>query len=277
MNTPKSICLGMLVTMFAINIGNDTFAQSPDIAPVPAADILRDTPWYNSSDGELIPVVVRERFDDSVNRQSRWLPQAKKLPKPKPISKTTTTGGTTGTGVMGTNMTVGNLFGWILILAFFLGIIGLLVYTLTKAEIELDGKKSVSKTSSNTPDAQMIERMKHLPAELRRTDVNLRTEAKRLMDAGQFDQAVILLFGHQLLMLDKGGLLRLTRGKTNGRYVRETRSADRESGDCLRFTATAFERSYFGRHNLTRLEFDSLWRNNEKLEKCVDQLQEVAA
>lgn len=270
----RSICFGVLVALFSVIFACDALAQQADTAPVEPAEILGDTPWYDSGDGKLIPVVVRERFDDSVNRKSRWLPQAKKVKKSTPIA-TKKTGGTTGNGVMGTNMTVGNLLGWLLMMAFFLGIVGLLVYTLTKAEIDFDGKKSVSKEASNAPDAQTIERMKHLPAELRRTDVNLRTEAKRLMQAGQFDQAVILLFGHQLLLLDKAGLLRLTRGKTNGRYVRETRSADRESGDCLRFTATAFERSYFGRHNLTRLEFDSLWRNNETLEKCVDQLQEV--
>ena len=99
--------------------------------------------------------------------------------------------------------------------------------------------------------------MKHLPAELRRTDVNLRSEAERLMNAGQFDQAIILLFGHQLLLLDHAGLLRLSRGKTNGRYVRETRAADHESADRLRLTATAFERSYFGRHTIAAGEFAS--------------------
>ena len=274
------IALVLLFTVEFQCLESNTVHAQRTTAPISAEDMLGNTPWYNSRDGKLVPVVVHERFDDSVNRHSRWLPQAKKVVKSKPINptNTATTAGGGGNGIFGTDMSLGNLLGWLLLVALFVAIIGLLIYTLTKAEIDLDSKKATSKDVANgLPDAQLIERMKHLPAELRRTDVNLRSEAKRLMDAGQFDQAVILLFGHQLLMLDRAGLLRLTRGKTNGRYVRETRSAHRESGDCLRFTATAFERSYFGRHQLKRLEFESLWASNERLEKCVDALQEVAA
>ncbi len=97
--------------------------------------------------------------------------------------------------------------------------------------------------------------MKHLPAELRRTDVNLRSEAERLMREGQYDQAIILLFGHQLLLLDRFGMLRLNRGKTNRKYVRETRAVDGELAGRLQDTVNAFERSYFGRHSIAQREF----------------------
>jgi hypothetical protein len=119
--------------------------------------------------------------------------------------------------------------------------------------------------------------MKHLPVELRRSGVNLRGEAQRLMEEANFDQAIILLFAHQLLLLDRAGLLRLNRGKTNRRYVRETRSVDRESAERLRATAEAFERSYFGAHALTADEFARLWVENEGLERSVQRRQEAAA
>ncbi len=119
--------------------------------------------------------------------------------------------------------------------------------------------------------------MKHLPAELRRTDVNLRSEAERLMQEGQYDQAIILLFAHQLLLLDRATLIRLNRGKTNGKYVRETRSVDPESAQWLRATVAAFERSYFGRHPIEQDDFTELWQSNLKLEESIRRRQELAA
>lgn len=254
------------------------FAQVPTEpnAP-PATGVLDDTSWYDSDTGKIIPMKVREVTDDSVNRHSRWLPKAKKVPKPAQTTSGTTTTGT-GSGLFGTDLSLGNVFGWLLLVLMICVVVGVLVYAFSKAEIDLGESKSKSDgDEGETPDAQTIERMKHLPAELRRTDVNLRSEAERLMKAGQFDQAIILLFGHQLLLLDHAGLLRLSRGKTNGRYVRETRGADRDCGDWLRLTATNFEKSYFGRHEITAEEFTALWRFNELLEQRVARRSEAAA
>ena len=105
----------------------------------------------------------------------------------------------------------------------------------------------------------------------------LRSEAERLMNEGEYDQAIILLFGHQLLLLDRVGMLRLNRGKTNRKYVRETRALDPESADRLQGTVTAFERSYFGRHLITAREFADLWQANAELEQAIERRQEVAA
>ena len=200
---------------------------------------------------------------------------------PRKSKKTTTTNtpaaNNGATGIAGTGMTFGNLFGYLLIVLFVLGLIGLLTYTISRAEIDLDGQSRAVAVGDSAPDSQTIERMKHLPAELRRTDVNMRSEALRLMEAGEHEQAIILLFGHQLLLLDASGHLRLTRGKTNGRYVREARRTDRDAGDCLRLTATAFERSYFGRHRIENNEMLGLWKNNEKLERLIQAQQEAAA
>jgi len=153
-------------------------------------------------------------------------------------------------------------------------VVGLILYALSRTEMQL-GRGSSSgdddQTLAGRPDQQTIERIKHLPPELRRTDVNLRTECERLMRAGQYDQAIILLLGHQLLLLDRHGMLRLSRGKTNGRYVRETRSRDERCGRWLRETADAFEQSYFGRHEISPDVFAELWDQNGRLESAVAQ------
>jgi hypothetical protein len=165
-----------------------------------------------------------------------------------------------------------------LLFAIIVAAIGGLAYALSKAEVDVSGNPpSIAGNHSRLPDEQTIQRMKHLPAELRRLDVNLRSEAERLMKEGRFDQAIILLFGHQLLLLDQVGMLRLNRGKTNRKYVRETRSLDADAANQLDATVTAFERSYFGRHLISRSEFEALWLANSELERAADRRPETAA
>ncbi|MFK8113058.1 MAG: DUF4129 domain-containing protein [Rubripirellula sp.] len=239
-------------------------------------DSIIESIWYDAEEG-VVPIHVKPEVDDSLNRESRWLPKPKKIAKPaaNTPANTTTTG--TGSGLFGSGFTLANLLGWLVLVAIVAGVVGTIAYTLSKAELDLTTSARATKGNKGTlPDDQTIERMKHLPAELRRTDVNLRTEAERLMNQGEYDQALILLFGHQLLLLDRVGMMRLNRGKTNRKYVRETRSKNVEASKRLQQTVIAFERSYFGRHTIPQPQFAELWQSNETLEEAVRHFQEVA-
>ena len=238
--------------------------QSPGAIDVGTS--LRKAPWFDAESEQATPIKVNPRIDDSIHRDSRWTPKPRKLRRARKPTTTATGGG--GGGLFGTGFTLGNLLGWVLLVVLMIGIIGAIAYVMSRAELQFGGNADANSDSAKDglPDAQMLERIKHLPPELRRTDVNLRTECERLMKENRFDQAIILLLGHQLLLLDQNGLLRLNRGKTNGRYVRETRSHDPQSAAWLRETADAFEQSYFGRHDIPQLAFQQLWRQNEELE-----------
>lgn len=255
-------------------------AAADPLSNRPSDGALSDTVWFDADTGQVVPVDVKPEVDDSLNRNSRWLPQAKRVKQPD----TSTTGGGGGggggggAGLFGSGLTIGNLFGWLLLVALVAAAVGLLAYVLSRAEFDpASGSSSGTADLARAPDQQTIERMKHLPAELRRTDVNLRSEAERLMKQGQYDQAIILLFGHQLLLLDRVGMLRLNRGKTNRKYVRETRAADANAARWLQGTVTAFERSYFGGHAITHEQFARLWQANSLLEQAVQRRAEVAA
>ncbi len=156
-----------------------------------------------------------------------------------------------------------------LLIAIVMALVGAIVFAVSRAELNgsaIAGSDQGKKSDQDLPDEQMLERIKHLPPELRRTDVNLRTECERLMKEGMYEQAIILLLGHQLLLLDRNGLLRLGRGKTNGKYVRETHSCHHQCATWLRATADAFEQSYFGRHALSGEVFAELWTQNDQME-----------
>lgn len=269
--------LALLLSIAPILVAQDATAPPPS----PSAGALNDTIWFDADQDALIPIEVEPRDDDSLNRESRWLPKAKRVRVPEASSGQ---GGTTGggifggSGLFGTDLTLGNLLGWLLLAT----LVGLAVFAiahgLSKSEFDFGGGPTArSARRPSGPDQQTLERMKHLPAELRRTDVNLRSEAERLMLEGNYDQAIILLFAHQLLLLDRAGLLRLNRGKTNRRYVREARSADRATAEWLQATVNAFERSYFGRHSISAAEFAALWTDNQSLEQSVQSRPEVAA
>ncbi|MDV6033124.1 MAG: DUF4129 domain-containing protein [Phycisphaera sp. RhM] len=234
------------------------------------SESLDSTPWYDPESRQLVPIELEIRQDDSIHRESRWLPKPKKIDRPDPSSNATNTGTAPATGLFGSSLTWGNLFGWVLLAVIVLGIVGITVYVVSRAELRMENRTSAAAASraKGLPDEQTLERIKHLPPELRRTDVNLRTECERLMHEGRFDQAIILMLGHQLLLLDRNGLLRLSRGKTNGRYVRETRNHDDTIATWLRATADAFEQSYFGRHEISAHVFEQLWRQNEMLESA---------
>ncbi len=238
--------------------------------------VVENSIWYDSEKGKLKPIILQPNFDDSMNRDSRWLPKPEKVRKP--VNSTPVGGGgVVGNGVLGSGLTLGNLLGWFLLVMMLVTAVGTIMWALSKAEVEMMGEtKRFGNLANETLDEQTVERMKHLPAELRRTGLNPRSEAERLMHAGLFDQAIILLFGHQLLMLDRKTHLRLNRGKTNRRYLRECRSASPSCAEHLEATVQAFERSYFGRHNITADEFARLWETNKQLEIAIDSRPEVS-
>ena len=69
----------------------------------------------------------------------------------------------------------------------------------------------------------------------------------------------------------------MNRGKTNRKYIRETRATNEQVAHCLEATIAAFERSYFGRHKINRIEFAEIWQLNEQLETRLEEKQEEAA
>lgn len=270
---PRVPLLGVIYVALLITAPAVT-TEAAETRTLPSKESLSDSIWFDAEIEEVLPVKVKPVVDDSMNRQSRWLPKARRVA----ARQNTNTGGGAGTGLFGSGLTMNNLLGWLLLISLIGLAIGGLAYALSKAETEvsLSSRSGVGKTSE-LPDQQTIERMKHLPAELRRTDVNLRSEAQRLQGEGRYDQAIILLFGHQLLLLDQAHMLRLNRGKTNRKYVRETRAVDTGAAELLGGTVNAFERSYFGRHLISRAEFDQLWSANLQLEQLAQRRRETAA
>lgn len=267
----------LLLVAFSCFTSQQTRAQDTggqDSAKVEStiAESVGDTSWYDSETQQLRPVTVRERVEDAGNRNSRWLPKPERVRKNNPNLGG---GGGGGTGVGGSGLS--NAIGWILMAFLAITMIGLLVYFFSKGEMEVDiGPGKRHRGSRDPLEEDLTERMEQLPVEVRQQGSDMRGEAERRMQAGDFDRAIIYLFGHQLLQLDRYQMLRLSRGKTNRQYVREANSSG-ESGRILQHTVDSFEASYFGRHTVTAERFEFLWKENLRLENLLRQHREAAA
>lgn len=279
----RRIQLTLISVFFLHSIA--TGQQSEIIETSPVTDALSTTIWFDAEQNSLKPVAVNPQVDDSLNRNSRWLPKPPQVKTSQGTNLQNTPQGnpggapTSGTTLFNSGLSALNLLGWLTLGIIVVAGVAAIFYVLSRVETQTNKikKSGTSALSGKTPDEQTLERIKHLPKELRRTDVNLRSEAQRLMQAAQYEQAIILLFAHQLLLLDRYGILRLNRGKTNRKYIRETRATNEQVAHCLEATIAAFERSYFGRHKINRIEFAEMWQLNKQLETRLEEKQEEAA
>ncbi|QDV63810.1 DUF4129 domain-containing protein [Crateriforma conspicua] len=257
--------LVILALLWGIGMAQGTATVWGPAVAVADDPLLRDTAWFDAETQTLRPVDVESDDQDTVNRNSRWLPDAQKIKQASSTTPTTTTG----------NGTASQVVGWVLITVFFVLVILAVLYALKNSE----ARWAVGNQSKQPRlhDDFVQQRIKELPAELQHAGSDPLTAADRFRLAGQYDRAIVMLYGHQLLFLDRHGLLRLSRGKTNKRYVREAAAHSPEVSDSLRRTVEAFERSYFGRHSIRRDEFETLWADNQTLEQSVNQMGASAA
>lgn len=93
-------------------------------------------------------------------------------------------------------------------------------------------------------------------------------EAARLYHEGNYRQAIIYLFGHELIELDKHHLIRLAKGKTNRQYVREL---GRRQPLCslVQETMVTFEDAFFGNYAIDRGRFESCWSRLDEFDAAV--------
>ncbi len=101
-------------------------------------------------------------------------------------------------------------------------------------------------------------RSEALPLPGARLDGDLLARARRLYQEGRFGEAILYLFGYQLLELDKRQRIRLARGKTNRQYLREIGGGGRLRR-LVEQTMVAFEDFFFGHHTIDRARFESCW------------------
>lgn len=109
-------------------------------------------------------------------------------------------------------------------------------------------------------------RLDALPMQLSAPRGDFLAEARRRYEAGDYSGAIIFLFSHELLQLDRHQRIQLERGKTNRQYLREVRNEPFLAG-VLHRTMIAFEDVFFGHHALDRLRFEACWNEVDEFHR----------
>jgi hypothetical protein len=225
--------------------GPGVLADRPASAAGPAREALREGsyPWYDSEADRVRPVWPQqlswakwlgkklERIGDAINRFFRRFN----------LGRSGRAGGAGGESL-------GTLLLVLVLIAFFVFLI-VLAYHL--------GPRSAHRREERARLGALA-RLADLPEGMGTDGGDPWAEAMRRKAAGDLAGAVICLFAHQLLSLDRLGLIRLVPGLTGRQYVRGLR--DPELAECVRSTLALFEWVYYGRRMPTAKAFDDVWR-----------------
>jgi hypothetical protein len=198
-----------------------------------ALDSWTNYPWYDSSNDSVRP--VRLRTPRQVNQSA---------PTPR----------------RGGGATNWDWLGWTLI-----GVLVLLIVALAvKFFLDRDKRRSQSAAAGRIVPPASVDRLEDLPFELDEPVHDPWSAARQAADRGDYNRAIILLYSHQLLELDRSQFIHLAKGKTNRQYLREVRNRPGLAA-MLGTTMVAFEDVFFGGHDLTRQRFEECWRLTQEL------------
>lgn len=155
---------------------------------------------------------------------------------------------------------------YLLLIAVVVGIVWAIVRAIQQAELQQAG----AVTEEEEDARSHIERVEALPVVVERRVDNLLAEARRLLASGDGTLAIVYLFSHQLVQLDKQRLLHLVKGKTNRQYLRELRknAADRPRlGAILSETTLVFERAFFGAHPPSQAKLEACFATADEFDR----------
>lgn len=209
--------------------------------------------WIDDDTGTLRPIRVRPSRRDVANRSSDWEGQP---PAPRTLTPPSMS-------------PVKRVLSWA-ILIIGLSILAICLLFLYRRIEPLMFREGLDDFEARPGGGSvLIERIMQLPSEIVAKSTDLRAEAERLMQAERWEEAIAALYGHQLMLLDRRGWLRLHRGKTNRRYLEETHGHSSKAHAILDETVWAFEASYFGRRTTRPEQVMDLWAKNQELESVV--------
>lgn len=208
--------------------------------------------WYDREKDDVRSLKIQPRYDWS------WLDDWFN-------SKSTNTASSSSWGAFVSFMSefVRIMF-WVLIAV----IIAAAVYIVVRGAEGFSGlRRQLRKRGKPLPSAEP--NIEALPIDLRSGPIDFLEQVKLYLQRGEFHLAIIYLFSHELLELDKRHLLRLVKGKTNGQYVREL--GDRPAlARGLRIIAAAFEEAYFGGRRLSERQFDACWNAHQEITQALE-------
>lgn len=163
--------------------------------------------------------------------------------------------------------------GWLIVLGLLTWIVVALIRAYQQAEL------SEATQAADLHDARAhIDRIEALPVSIEEPVGDFLQAARRAYEAGDLTRAIVYLFSHQLIELDRRSYLRLVKGKTNRQYLRELRRGKGAAGqlaDILSRTTGLFEAAFFGAHTPTESSFKTCWDEAQEFDRLLPPAEEA--
>lgn len=156
---------------------------------------------------------------------------------------------------------------WIVVSLLLAAISYVLVRAWLQRDANVTGRSSASSAQEDEADEARVEA---LPFQVARRASDFLAEADRYRRAGNFREAIIYLFSHQLVSLDRRQRIRLTKGKTNRQYLREL-SRQVALRSLVEETMVTFEDVFFGDHPLDAAGFERCWKRLGEFDQLIEQ------
>jgi hypothetical protein len=135
-----------------------------------------------------------------------------------------------------------------------------------------DERKRFAQVNAVDPRATNVDRVEALPLAVDESISDFLAEARRRYQSGDLSGAIVYLFSHQLLELDRHHLVRLVKGKTNRQYLREIKrnaaGSDQLHG-IVKETITLFEEVFFGKRETSQAAVASCWNQTDQFAQLV--------
>ena len=260
MSRIRCCLLVIFCLLLAVQVdGQDEIAKGKQ-----ALENATDFPWYDAKTDSFKQVPLQKtKTPGSTNRKSNWQQNP-------PTARKGGTGGRTANLGTGAGASTGfSGFFWVLVGMMLLLVIGLLVWAFLRVESE--DTSQVRKLVKRNEDDE--ERIENLPFEIRRTLGTMFEEAKLAYESGNYREAMIYLFSHMLIEMDRAHWIHLKKAKTNGQYLAEIR-ANMPLKNIFRHTSQVFEDVFFGQREINQQQFESCWNSLPEFDSSLKQAAE---
>jgi hypothetical protein len=121
--------------------------------------------------------------------------------------------------------------------------------------------------AADSPIARVAD-VEALPPPVRKHIGDLLARAMELYREGRYTEAIVYLFSHQLVELDKHQFIRLAKGKTNRQYLGEIGGL-RALREIVERTMHVFEDAFFGDYTIDRDRFEACWSQLDQFDRFV--------
>lgn len=213
-------------------------------------------PWYDARTGRIEPVLPQPDFETGLwKRVGDWLSGVARS-----IGgwfRWLNGWGVPGVGGLGDLVAIG--LALLFLTLVLVGLLELLRRYRPPRDTEAERRRAI--------DAAEALRVEGLPAGVSAIAADPWAEAQRLRARGDYAGAIVHLFAHQLLSLERAGRLRLVPGRTGRQLVRSV--ADRALRGTVEPTLRLFEAVYYGHQAPSAEAFEAAWSRVETFERLL--------